>query len=396
MSAGRRVAVWNRSSSLRRLRPRGQIDQLDGVRALAVVAVMTFHDFVFDWGYLGVDVFFVLSGLLITSVMVGEAERRGTVDLRRFWARRLLRLYPALIVLVVLCSVVGDRLSQDGSWRMWWEAVAVTVTYVPNLAILADGTQFLGALGPVWSLGVEMQFYIVWAVVLAFLLRRRIARGALAAATAIAAAAGLSLFWLLGTAPEPGLAVAPSYFRPDARFGELLAGCALALALSARPQPLPRAADRALSAGAVAGLAAIVIGWLTLQNDGTVAPVPVVVAGTTLVLARLVTSDAAILSRLLRVPPLPQIGRISYAMYLWQLPIVAFIASVTPSEWIQRTGFWVGTFVAGALSTHLVERRFAVRRAKLRRAGAEDGLDAGSGGARAAGEAPRLRGRPAA
>lgn len=385
-----------RRTSLRHLRSRGQIDQLDGVRALAVVAVMTFHDFVFDWGYLGVDVFFVLSGLLITGVLVGEAERRGTVDLRRFWARRLLRLYPALLVLVVLCSFVGDRLSQDGSWGMWWEAVAATVTYVPNLAILADDSQFLGALGPVWSLGIEMQFYLVWAVVIAFLLRRRLARAALAAGTAVAAAAGLSLFWLLGTAPDPGLAVAPSYFRPDARFGELLAGCALALALSARRAPLSPAADRALSAGALAGLAAIVVGWLALHTDGTVAPIPVVVAGTTLVLARLVTSDTALLSRLLRVPPLPQIGRISYAMYLWQLPILAFIASVTPSEWIQRTGFWVGTFVAGALSTHLVERRFAARRARLRNARAEDGLEPGSAGARAAGEPPRVRDRPAA
>ncbi|WP_259316034.1 acyltransferase family protein [Capillimicrobium parvum] len=384
------------------MRARGQIDQLDGVRALAVVAVMTFHDFLTGWGYLGVDVFFVLSGLLITGVLVGEADRRGGIDLRRFWARRLLRLYPALIVLVLLCSLVGDRLSQDGSWTMWWEAVAVTVTYTADIAILADGTQFLGALGPVWSLAVEMQFYLVWAVVLAFLLHRRVARAVLAAGTAVAAAAGLSLFWVLGTAPDPGLAVAPSYFRPDARFGELLAGCALALALSARREPLPRAADRALSAGAVAGLAVIVVGWLALGDHGTVAPIPVVVIGTTLVLARLVTSDTALLSRALRIPPLPQVGRISYAMYLWQLPIHALLISLTPSEWIQRTGFWVGTFVAGALSTHLVERRFAVRRAKLRRADVEDGgLDpaSASGGAahaRTAGEPARLGDRSAA
>ncbi|MEZ5121679.1 MAG: hypothetical protein R2736_08895 [Solirubrobacterales bacterium] len=139
------------------------------------------------------------------------------------------------------------------------------------------------------------------------------------------------------------------------------------------------------------------IGWLTLQNDGTVAPVPVVVAGTTLVLARLVTSDAAILSRLLRVAAAaPDRAHLLRRCTCGGCRSSRSSRRSRRARWIQRTGFWVGTFVAGALSTHLVERRFAVRRAKLRRAGAEDGLDAGSGGARAAGEAPRLRGRPAA
>jgi peptidoglycan/LPS O-acetylase OafA/YrhL len=194
---------------------RREIDQLDGVRALAVVAVMTFHAFLTGWGYLGVDVFFVLSGLLITSVLLGEWESRGRVDLGRFWHRRILRLYPALITMLVLCSLVGSRLSLDGSWREWWDSVFVSATYVANLAILIDGTQFLGSLGPVWSLGVEMQFYLVWPFVLVWLLGRGISRRTLAIGVAVAAAVGLSLFWVLGPQARPGLAVAPTYFRPD-------------------------------------------------------------------------------------------------------------------------------------------------------------------------------------
>ncbi len=384
-------------------RPTGQIDQLDGVRALAVLAVMTFHDFWTGWGYLGVDVFFVLSGLLITGVLVGEREQRGRVDLRRFYARRMLRLYPALAAMLVLTTPFAAQLSQDGSWRLWWGAVAVSATYTANLAILVDGTQWLGALGPMWSLAVEMQFYLVWPLLLTGLLGRSVDRRALAAGVAVLAAAALSLFWLLGTAARPGLAVAPSYFRPDARFGELLAGCALALALSLRRGPLPRGADRALSVLALAGLALLVGAWPLLRGQGTVAPMPLVALGTTLVLARLVTSDRALLSRALRIPPLPQIGRISYAVYLWQLPILALAAWLVPDATLQEVVYWGATLAAGAASGRFVERPFLRRQARLRRARVEAGIHTApepppSGGRApaAASQAPGLHDRSAA
>jgi peptidoglycan/LPS O-acetylase OafA/YrhL len=345
---------------------RSQIDQLDGVRALAVLAVMAFHIQRSATGFLGVDVFFVLSGLLITGILLGERDRRGRVDLRRFYARRLLRLYPALIAMLVLTSPFGAHLSGDDTWGSWWTSVAVAATYTANLAILADGTQFLGALGPVWSLAVEMQFYLVWPGVFVWLLGRRIDRRVLAAVVAAAAAACLSLFWLLGSNAPEGLGVAPAYFRPDARFGELLAGCALALVLSLRTGPLTRRGEWALSALAALGIGGLYVAHRVFYEAGTVAPMPIVALATALILARLVTSDRALLSRLLRVPPLPQLGRISYAMYLWQLPILTLVSWAKPTAAMQQLVFWAGTIAIAALSMRFVERPFLRRKDALR------------------------------
>ncbi len=344
---------------------RRQIDQLDGVRALAVLAVMGFHDLKVPAGYLGVDVFFVLSGLLITSILLGRFDRHGTIDLCAFYERRVRRLLPALLALLILCSPLGARLSQDGTWQSWWDAVFVSATYTANFAILVDGTQFLGALGPMWSLAIEMQFYLLWPPLLAWLLTRGLPLRTITVATAVLMLGCLSLFWLLDTGRDPGLAVAPSYFRPDTRFGELLAGCVLALLLHGRPLPLPRRADLAVSVGAVVGVGLILYAAVELFWEyGSVVPMPVVAIGTALVLARLVTSDRALLSRLLRVPPLPWIGRISYPMYLWQFPILALTVEAGLTGAVQQWWFWAGTLAAGTISTYAIERRFWTPRAR--------------------------------
>jgi peptidoglycan/LPS O-acetylase OafA/YrhL len=338
---------------------RRQIQQLDGVRALAVLAVMGFHDLKVPAGFLGVDVFFVLSGMLITTILLGQFDRRGSIDLRAFYERRLRRLYPALLALLILLSPVGSWLSVDGSWQKWWDAVVVAASYTANIAILVDGTQFLGALGPTWSLAIEMQFYLLWPPLLYLLLRRGTAPRTLLGLTAVLALIGLSLFWILPTTPDPGLAVAASYFRPDTRFGELLAGCVLAFALRGRTLPLRRGVDAAVSVGAFAGLALILYAaWKVFPAHGSVVPMPLVAVGTALVLARLVTSDGALLSRLLRLPPLPQIGRISYAMYLWQYPMLDLSVHWNMTGAKQQWFFWTGTLVAGVISTYVIERRF--------------------------------------
>ena len=338
---------------------RRQIDQLDGVRALAVLAVMGFHDLKVPAGYLGVDVFFVLSGLLITSILLSEHDRRGANDLPGFYGRRLRRLYPALAALLIVCSPLGSHLSQDGSWNAWWDSVFVSATYIANIAILVDGTQWLGALGPLWSLAVEMQFYLLWPPLLVIALRRGVARPLLIAVTAAIAVVCLSLFWLGPTGRDPGLAVAPTYFQPWTRFGELLAGCVVALALHGRRGPLERRVQVGLEVGAMAGLALIfVAAWKVFWRWGVTVPVPLVAIGSALVLARLVTSERTPLSRLLRVPPLPWIGRISYPLYLWQYVVLTFTVREGYSQGRQQWWFWGGTFVMAILSTYLVERRF--------------------------------------
>lgn len=352
-----------------------QIDQLDGVRALAVLAVMAFHTGILLEGYWGVDVFFVLSGLLITGIVVGEFERHGTVRLGRFYHRRLLRLYPALVAMLVLLSPFGVHLAQFGTWPEWWESVGLALTYTSNLAILAEDVQYLGALTPVWSLAVEMQFYLVWPLLLVWLLRRGVDRRALAGGTVVAALACLSIFWISDTTGGGTLGVAPSYFRPDARFGELLCGCALALLLSLRRgDRLGRGVHRALSALALVGLAGFALAALLFDRHGTTVPIPVVAVAAALVLARLVTSDGAVLSRLLRLPPLPQIGRISYAMYLWQIPILWLAEWRTTDQTQIDVAFWGGTIVVAWLSMQLVERPFLRRKDRLRTVDVEAGV----------------------
>lgn len=358
---------------------RSQIDQLDGVRAVAVLAVMAFHALIVREGYWGVDVFFVLSGMLITGILVGELDRTGTVRLGRFYERRMLRLYPALVAMLVLLSPFGVHLAQFGTWPEWWESVGVALTYTANLAILLEGVQYLGALTPVWSLAVEMQFYVVWPLVLVWLLRRRVDRRALTAGTAVVALGCLSLFWLLETEPQRGLGIAETYFRPDARFGELLCGCTLALLLSLhRRERLPVGLDRALSVAAVVGVAGFYAASELYDRWGSMVPMPVVALSTTLVLARLATSDGALLSRLLRIPPLPQLGRISYAMYLWQIPILWLVEWRTDDQTTIDVVFWGGTIAVAWLSMQLVEKPFLRRKDRLRSVDVAEGI--GSGG----------------
>ncbi len=154
------------------------VPALDGLRAVAVVGVLLFHGGV-SWipgGYLGVDVFFVLSGYLITTLLLRERVRSGTIDLRSFWTRRLRRLLPALLVLLAVVAVAipflvaaPERASVRG------DALAA-LAYVANWRfILTDQSYFAGAPSPLrhlWSLSVEEQWYLVFPVVMAVVLRR--------------------------------------------------------------------------------------------------------------------------------------------------------------------------------------------------------------------------------
>jgi peptidoglycan/LPS O-acetylase OafA/YrhL len=350
-------------------------NQLDGLRAFAVLAVIAYHaeiSILGQGGMFGVDVFFVLSGFLITGVLVGEREQRGRIALGRFYLRRVLRLYPALVVMVVVMTPFATKLVLDGSWETWFKAAAAALTYSSTIILIFDPTFAMGALGHTWSLAIEEQFYLLWAPVLAVcLLRVRDAR-ALAAPVAGLAAGLMALFWILWGSVGPAL-----YYRPDPRFGELLAGAALALVLAGRPASLSRSWDRALGAGVIVALVALWWARRTYPSfdafdvANPLAGIPVVAGATALLIARLVTSDRALLSRALRLPPLPFIGRISYGLYLWHLPLFALIAS----DVLQL----VATFAAAVASYYVVELPFLRRKQRLRTTGVA-GLTAADGG----------------
>ena len=247
------------------------VGALDGVRALAVAGVLLYHAGV-PWlpgGFLGVDLFFVLSGFLITSLLLAEREATGRIDLARFWLRRARRLLPAAFVVIGVCLLVVAFLPPGEAARTRADALA-SLGYVNNWhQVLADRSYFESFGRPsllehLWSLAVEEQFYLLWPLFLGFALtrlgRRRTALLTLAAATASALAMGL-LF-------EPGSDPSRVYFGTDTHASGLLAGALLAFLwplgrFRATPHP---SAVWVLDAAAVAGLAAVVAAMATVHD----------------------------------------------------------------------------------------------------------------------------------
>ena len=298
---------------------------LDGVRALAVLAVMAFHAH-YGWaagGYLGVDVFFVLSGYLITGVLL--STHRSWWGYRQFLVRRAVRLVPALVVATAgatLVAVLTDVPSPPG------RCAAASLGYVMNLPFV-ESWDCTALWHITWSLSAEQQFYVVWPLVLGLLavVLRKVrsrpggrGRGlALAAAFCAVAYAG-SVWWQL-VLRAGGASTTRLAFPPDGRSLVLLLGCGLALGVAARrtarrPRVLPRA-GRVAGVSLVALALCLVLGDLRPSFSGLV---PLVVAGlaSTCLVAALVHAPASSrVTRALGTAPLAWLGRVSYSLYLW-------------------------------------------------------------------------------
>ncbi|MCZ0211417.1 acyltransferase, partial [Streptomyces sp. UMAF16] len=153
---------------------------LDGLRGVAVLMVLVYHLGLAPGGFLGVDVFFVLSGFLITSMLVEEWQRRDSISLRRFYARRALRLLPAFLVLLVICLVEAIAIAPTEEKPARLKAIGVAACYLSNYPPLLPATD-MSLLGHTWSLSLEEQFYLLWPLCLFFMLRTRLSRGRLVA-----------------------------------------------------------------------------------------------------------------------------------------------------------------------------------------------------------------------
>ena len=311
------------------------VPALDGLRAVAVVGVLLFHGGV-SWipgGYLGVDVFFVLSGYLITTLLLHERVSTGGVDLRAFWTRRLRRLLPALLVLLAVVAVAtpffvaaAERASVRG------DAIA-SLLYVANWHfILTDQSYFAGAPSPLrhlWSLSVEEQWYLVFPVVLAVALRRARRLGPLLVGMAVAMVA--SALWMAHLATGGG-DPSRAYYGTDTRAHSLLAGALLAGVAAQWPLHRYRRALSVLGLlGALGVLASYVLvseGDLWMYRGGFLG---LAVATAALVGAVALPRTPLPWTRALAVAPLVAIGRVSYGLYLWHWPVNVFL---TP----ERTG----------------------------------------------------------
>ncbi len=322
---------------------------LDGLRALAVAAVLAYHADL-SWakgGFLGVDAFFVLSGFLITSLLIKEWRATGTIDLPAFWARRARRLLPALFLL--LAGIAGYALvfaEPEELDKLRNDALA-TLGYIANWHLAFSGASYFdqfslpSPLRHTWSLAIEEQWYLIWPLLFVFLLR--LGRSSLSvlftASLVMIAGSALLMAWL----HDPGADPSRVYYGTDTRAQSLLVGAVLAMLLAWHGPLRAGAARLLLQLAAVAG--AIFTGWLwasapydsTLLYRGGFLLSAVAVA---VVIAAVVQPQRGPLGRLLSLSPLRGLGRISYGVYLWYWPVYLVLTPV-------RTG-WHGAGLLAA------------------------------------------------
>ncbi|HUK05798.1 MAG TPA: acyltransferase family protein, partial [Burkholderiales bacterium] len=290
---------------------------VDGLRAIAVLAVVGYHAFpdLVPGGFVGVDVFFVVSGYLITGLILGSLER-GRFSFAEFYARRVKRIFPALIAVLLSCGALGWFVLLPDEYRQLGKHVAAGAGFVSNFMLWREADYFdvLSDLKPLlhlWSLGIEEQFYIAWPILLYAFWRRQTA---LLALTLILSAGSLAL----NVATVRTDAVA-AFYSPLARGFELLAGSLLAMKPARAPIP-----DGLRASASVVGLLLIAAALLLVDRNrlfpGAWALLPV--AGTCLILA---AGEEAWLNRhLLARSALVRVGLISYPLYLWHWPLLSF------------------------------------------------------------------------
>ncbi len=346
----------------------GHRPALDGLRALAVIAVLAFHTGVLRAGWIGVDVFFALSGYLITGLLLAEADRFGGIRLGEFWRRRARRLFPAIALLLALIALF-DLIGSD-AWRGPSRAdVWGTVTYTANWVRLAEARSYWdlftapSPLEHVWSLAIEEQFYVIWPLVFLLAWRWKGRRGVTIAATVLAGAFSAWQLWL-GAAATGGFE--RIYVGTDTRAPAFLFGALLVAGADAGGRYL-RSAARIVPLGITALVVAAVWfdGEARFTYTGGLLAVSMVGAITVWAAARL--DRTSLPARLLAVRPLQLVGRWSYGIYLFHWPVVVFVGAQRFDPWVQFAVVSLASIALAAVSYEVVEDRIRGGRLTRRR-----------------------------
>ncbi len=382
----------------------GRLLALDGLRAFAVLTVILFHLYAqptISWapwrpsgGFLTLDIFYVLSGFLITSLLLGEADRRGSVSLRNFYARRAFRLFPALAILLLVAGIVAAFWTSQPWSRPTLDGLPWVILYAGNWnVVLNGGATPLGALGHTWSLAVEEQFYILWPLILLLVLRRFANRMRIAVAL-LTVAVGEMLYRYVAIVSFHWVARDRIFFGTDTHSDGLILGCALAFFIAAqrgRP-PFTERFHRTVSIATLFSVVALIL--LVMRESYVVASavwfgISAAVLCTGVIVLNLVTRPLPLLAWVLESRPVVWIGKRTYGIYLWQNTIFFFSTGISHrgigiNEW-RALQIVVPIGIAG-LSYRFVElpflrRKRAFERTKLAqtvpataaRAGLQDG-----------------------
>jgi peptidoglycan/LPS O-acetylase OafA/YrhL len=351
---------------------------LDGLRTLAILVVVLYHLHVpqFEGGFIGVTVFFVLSGFLITTLLLGERRRTGRVRLGSFWVKRLLRLYPALLAFVVvgllLWNWVGDY---KGASLQSGEAAFIALTYTGNLfRAFWDTSQ--GVFAHTWSLSMEEQFYLVWPPVLVLLAALRVRRRWLLTGLGVLVVGASAASWASYRSPSGG-ATPDVYFSPVLGVVPLAIGCALALVLDDERVRV-RIAGVLGHVATWLGLVLLVGVLLRIDDDwtqhastfGVVLPLTGLIAA--VAIGGLVSVRSPV-SAALAWTPVSWFGRrVSYSAYLWHPLVIALLGTFAIGPWgtVGLVGAVVIVAIGAAYAVEVPVERFRARVRAGRRAAA--------------------------
>jgi len=337
--------------------------EIQALRAVAVLVVVVYHLWpnTLTGGFVGVDVFFVISGFLITAHLLREAERTGRVSLPRFWAKRIRRLLPASLTVLAASAVGVFLLVPQLYWEQFYKEIAASALYVQNWVLASSSIDYLAAenvASPVqhfWSLSVEEQFYLVWPILIGAVVLVAQRLGARAGHTAVFVALALVAvasfaFSVSYTDTNPGEA----YFATTTRAWEFAAGGLLAVIGTATL----RASNGLRTLVAYAGWAGIAYAVVTYSGEtvfpGSAALIPVVA---TLAVIWAGDPDSALSpNRLMGARPVQFVGGISYSVYLWHWPIIVFGTIVfTELEVASKFAIIIVSIALAWLTTTLIE-----------------------------------------
>lgn len=329
---------------------------LDGVRGVAILGVLAFHTHhLFGWSLLkggnaGVDIFFVLSGFLITALLLEEWEQAGAISLKSFYWRRALRLVPALLILLTVLYFLSDILFKATEADDTRRGMPIAFLYASDVALAFFNIR-LGALQHTWSLAMEEHFYLIWPLLLLGALKLGIGRKKLVVITLLLAFASA---FHRATLQQFGALPVRTYYGIDTRADGLLIGCAAGLCVSwglfrlhsLRPLLAP-------------ALIFIVVCMLATGFESPfmhLGGFTVLASATAVLLVNMVLSPASFLRGLLEFGPLVWLGRISYGVYLWHYPVFK-AASVLSLGWPLKLSIaTAATLLVSSLSYYLLER----------------------------------------